>query len=179
MALKMLPDREYVRECLDYDPDRGIFQWCIRPVHHFRSAREHVRWNTRYAGAFAGSARTDGYLAIYINRSRFMAHRLAWLMTYGEPVPLMIDHIDGHEWNNRIANLRLADYPGNLANQRVHRNSTTGVKGVFRIKLTGRFVAIVMENRRRHHIGTFDTIEEAATARREAAERLHGEFARD
>lgn len=179
MATKTLPDREYVCECLDYSPDRGIFQWRIRPAHHFSSARECARWNTRYAGTFAGSARTDGYLAIYINRSRFMAHRLAWLLAYGEPVPLIIDHIDGHEWNNRIANLRLADYPGNLANQRGHRNSTTGVKGVFRIKLTGRFVARVMKNRRPHHIGTFDTMEEAAAARRKAAKRLHGAFARN
>jgi hypothetical protein len=179
MALKMLPPREYVRECLDYDQETGEFRWRKRPPQHFDSPHEYARWNSRYAGTIAGSDRTDGYVAIYINRSRFLAHRLAWLLVYGEPVPLMIDHIDGHEWNNRSPNLRVADYPGNLANQRVHRNSTTGVKGVFLVKLTGRFVARVTKNRRPHHIGTFDTIEEAATARREAAERLHGEFARD
>jgi hypothetical protein len=120
----------------------------------------------------------DGYLRIYINRRGLLAHRLAWLTTYGEPVPPVIDHIDGNTSNNRLNNLRASNYPNNLANAKLHRDTTTGVKGVFQIKKNGRFLAYITRNRQKHHIGIYDTIEEAAEARREAAVRLHGDFAR-
>jgi hypothetical protein len=37
MATQTLPDREYAREVLDYDPTTGELRWRARPLAHFRT----------------------------------------------------------------------------------------------------------------------------------------------
>jgi hypothetical protein len=178
MVVLTLPPLDYVRNILNYDPATGAFRWLPRPQKYFQNSSEWRRWNTRYAGTPAGHTMPDGYLRIFIDRRGFLGHRLAWLLSHGEPVPPVLDHIDGDTRNNRLSNLRAADYAGNLANAATHRDSTTGIKGVFRIKSTRRFMAYITKNRQRYHIGVYDTLEEAAEARRNAADQMHGKFAR-
>lgn len=89
----------------------------------------------------------------------------------------MIDHIDGDPRNNRITNLRSVSMSENLANQKLRSDSSTMVKGV-RLHGWGSYSARITFRGRTHHLGSFATLEEATAARREAAERLHGEFAR-
>ena len=174
MAAKQLPEVGYVRECLDYDPLTGIFLWKIRPREHFASDRGHWQWNPKFAGKAAGWPSPHRYHWIAINLVLYRAHRLAWLLVHGEPVPDEIDHIDCDKLNNRIANLRPATRLQNSANVSRRKDNTTGVKGVTFDKQHGRFRAYVGHRR----IGLFHTLEQAAAARREAAERLHGKFAR-
>lgn len=176
MALRILPDREYVRSILDYDPQTGIFHWRERPVSHFKNTRASIAWNGKWAGKAAGGM-SQGYLLISINKIRFKAHRVAWLLTYGEPVPPVLDHIDGAPSNNRIANLRAASQSENLANARMRTDNHSGVKGVFK-KTNGRYLTNIRHDGKTRNIGTFDTLEEAAKAYQEAAIRLYGEFAR-
>lgn len=179
MALRTLPDREYVRECLDYDQDTGKFRWRVRPVGHFpkRPMRDCVAWNANYAGKIAGSRHSKNTIRIVIDRHIFYAHRLAWLIAHGFPVPAIIDHIDGDPANNRIGNLRAAKNGDNTANARIPKNNRLGVKGV-RLHKHGTFEARVGGGGRSHYLGHFTTLEEAVKARRDAAERLHGKFAR-
>ena len=188
MAARKLPDIGFVRECLDYDPDTGIFTWRERPAHHFPDARtwNPRTWNIRFAGKQAGSRNQSGPRRIFWEiafgaAGAFKAHRLAWLLVYGEPVPELIDHINADALDNRIVNLRVADKSGNGMNQRLSTRNTSGIKGVFkhakRYPKTP-FVAYLTVKGRRHHLGYFATEEEAVEARREAAIRLHGEFAR-
>jgi hypothetical protein len=104
-----------------------------------------------------------------------MAHRLAWLLVW--TAGAIEIHIHGNPGNNQISNLRAATRSQNAENRRLNRNNRTGVKGVCLNR--GKFDAYI-----RHHggqrlfIGRFATLEDAAAACREAAERLHGEFAR-
>ena len=177
MAIITLPDREMIRECLDYNPKTGLFFWRRRPLAHFKSPRETKRWNTRYAGKPAGAPDKSGHIHIQVAGLGLLAHRIAWLLEHGEPVPDLIDHKDGRGWHNAIDNLRPSDYSGNISNSKTQKDTITGIKGVC-IQKNGRFHAYITKNRRRHALGAFDTLEEAATARREAAERLHGTFAR-
>ena len=170
-----MPNIIYLRECLDYDPGTGEFRWRARPESHFRR-NEAESWNRRYVGKLAGGCRKDGYRWININQTKHYAHRIAWLLTYGDPAPSEIDHIDGDPSNNRLSNLRAASHQNNKLNSKVHRDSRTGIKGVY--PLGSKFVVEVGFNGKHRHIGTFDTLEKAATARRQAAERMHGEFAR-
>ena len=176
MAARPLPDREYINQALDYDHHTGEFRWKERPLEHFVNARGQWQWNAKWAGRFAGCLNRDGYSLIRLRSSMVMAHRLAWLLTYGEPVPSEIDHRDGNRSNNRIDNIRAATRADNLANNRTRRDSTTGVKGVYPMR--GKFQAYIRRHKQRYYLGIFDTLEEASAARREAAERLHGEFAR-
>ena len=126
MAARYLPDIGFVREALSYDPDTGIFIWRERPAHHFPDAKtwNPQTWNTRFAGKRAGSTNQAGPRRIFWEISlgfpgTFKAHRLAWLLVYGEPVPELIDHINADSTDNRIANLRVADKSSNGMNQRV------------------------------------------------------------
>lgn len=176
-ALKVLPTPAYLRECLDYNPATGVFRWRERPPAQFNAVMEYRRWNARYAGTIAGGVMPGGYIRIYLDHEGFQAHRLAWLLTYGPPVPAIIDHIDGNGGNNRPHNLREADPSGNIANSRYRGGTISGVKGVY-LQRNGKFVARVVKNRVPHSLGAYSTVEEAAAARQEGATRLMGVFAR-
>lgn len=177
MAVLILPDRAYVREALAYNARTGEFRWRQRPLAHFQADRHRRIWNSRLAGAVTGWVMPRGYRQIRLDDRLYLAHRLAWLIIHGEPVPLVIDHVDGNPGNNRIDNLRPASQAENIANSRMHYDNPTGVKGV-RFSKGGRFNARIKINYREINLGTFDTLEAAAEARREAAMRLQGTFAR-
>lgn len=87
-----------------------------------------------------------------------------------------VDHENGNPLDNRRQNLRPADAAENGWNRiRPNRNNTSGVPGVS--KNGSGWMAYVNVRGRRVYLGTFPTIEEAATARR-AAELTHfGEWA--
>lgn len=177
MAILTLPERDYLRDALDYDPAHGEFWWRIRPREHFPTARQSNIWNSRHAGNHAGTVHPlYRYRIIRLDKINYRAHRLAFLLVYGEPVPDELDHIDGDRLNNRIDNLRSATRSQNNANANP-RASRSGTKGVFKFH-DGRWRASVVHNGRNHYLGTFSTLEEASEARRIAAERIHGQFAR-
>ena len=178
MAPKKLPPRSYVRQCLTYDPKTGELRWRKRPLSHFPDRVTAQKWNTRWAGKIAGKNHARGYWMLTIDYQGHLAHRVAWLLAYGEPVPHMLDHIDGNRQNNRIANLRAATQSENNWNSRLRKNNLVGVKGIRRVPRSGKFSAEIWHHGRSHVIGYFVTLEEAMAARREAAERLHGKFAR-
>ena len=180
MATKRLPDISYIRECVDYDPITGVFTWRERPPHHFPHPKAHKWWNTKFAGkpAGTGTRSRQNYWRLCLGGNFMKAHRVVWLLERGEPVPDIIDHIDGDTLNNRISNLRIATNSQNLANSA--RRLTTNVKGVH-LRHRGnsiRFLAYLTVHGKRHSLGYFATLEEAATARREAAQKAFGEFAR-
>ena len=182
MAPKRLPEISYVRECVIYDPDTGLFTWRTRPLHHFPCEVAWKWWNTKFANQPAGSGTNSrqNYWRLCLGHSRIKAHRIAWLLVHGEPVPNIIDHVDGDTLNNRISNLRAATSGENSANSKGHYNSTTGAKGVYfrRSNRYRPFVVHIGSKGSRRWLGAFATLEEAITARREAACRLHGVFAK-
>jgi hypothetical protein len=172
-----------VLQLLRYDPATGVFTWKPRPPEMFAdngngyTARACKIWNTRYAGGPAGSITGAGYIAIAMARVEYLAHRLAWLVVHGEPVPTVIDHKDRNPLNNRIGNLRAATQSRNLANAKRRKDNTSGIKGVSMTR-TGRYDARIKANGTLHLLGTFWTLEEAQSARIDAEARLHGVFAR-
>ena len=177
MAARDLPDVAYLRECLDYNPDTGEFRWRKRPATHFPSALVCKWWNGRFAGKIAGFSTPFGHRMVTLDYIGVMTHRIAWALVYGVPIPPEIDHIDGNPANNRLSNLRAATRADNQANKGARRDSISGVKGIT-LRKSGRFAVYIRRHDKRYWIGTFDTMDEAVAAHREAAERLHGEFAR-
>ena len=176
MAAKTLPDRDYLREAFAYNPETGELLWRERPAAHFPSDVYRKRWNSRRAGTIAGTLHSCGYSQIHLCHRLHFAHRIAWLIVHGEPMPIEIDHIDGNRGNNRITNLRAATRSENKV-IRPTVGSDTGIRGV-RFSKGGRFNARIMLHRQEYNLGTYDTLAEAAAVRREAAERMFGEFAR-
>lgn len=87
----------------------------------------------------------------------------------------VIDHKNGNPLDNRRANLRVCTVAENTRNVRASKSNETGVLGVSKTK-NGRFRARIVADGIEHHIGTFDTVEEAVKARNEAENTYHGDF---
>lgn len=60
--------------------------------------------------------------------------------------------------------------------QKLSKNSTTGVKGVSYIPTTKRYRAYIFFKGKQHHLGVYDTLEEAAFARKEGEKEYFGKF---
>ena len=153
-----------LKSLLLYDRQSGQFYWRINKA---RAEKNDM----------AGCAVDRGYVTIKIDGRRYYAHRLAWFYVYGE-WPKRLDHRDTDRSNNRISNLRLATLSQNGANRGKQRNNTSGRKGVFLDKASGKYYAAIVVNRKMRRIGTFVSLSEASTAYQKEARRQCGEFAR-
>jgi hypothetical protein len=127
-------------------------------------------------GDKAGFVTNKGYIYINIDKKCIAAHRLIWVMQHGA-FPELIDHIDGDRLNNRIENLRLADRFGNAQNKRMHKNNTSGVKGVYWKRDKNKWAAQITCNNQQKFLGCFASIDEANEAVSLARSSLHGQFA--
>lgn len=154
------PDR--LRRLFSYDKDTGLFTWY--------EARSRVK-----AGSVAGSVNADGYLTICVDKSVYLAHRMAWAYVYGEWPALFVDHINGDSTDNRIENLRQVTHSQNQQNSKISAANTSGIRGVSRVASSGNWKAQIDVNGKRKVIGTFQTIEAAVAARKaeEAAHHTH------
>ena len=150
---------EQVRELLDYNPETGRFTWRIAPRGH-------------KAGSQAGCTDSYGYVVIRTAGAGHKAHRLAWLIAYGEWPDDQVDHINGDRSDNRIANLRSLTNQGNQQNRRTaHRGIRSGLLGVSPKR--GKWRAQIKVDGKKRHLGLFDTPEAAHAAYLEAKRKLH------
>ena len=99
------------------------------------------------------------------------------MMHYGY-LPKYIDHVDGDSVNNRIENLREATNQQNAYNQKLRKNSTSGVKGVNWDKDTNKWRVRIQINGKHTHIGSFEDLMLAELVAVEARDKYHKEFAR-
>jgi hypothetical protein len=152
-----------LRQVLAYDPETGLLTWAIQ--------KSGVRF-----GRMAGSIRLDGYSAVRVNKTRYLAHRLIWFWMTGRWPENEIDHRDRNPANNRWINLREATSQQNKVNSKSY--SRHGIKGICftpRLK-TKPWSAHIRRNRQQVNLGYFATKEEAHQAYCEAAKSLHGAF---
>lgn len=166
-------------EYFTYDPETGNLLWRERPREHFNSEAGWLCSKFRDAGKVAGNKAKHGYITVRVNYKLYYAHRIIWEMHNG-PIPkgMQVDHIDMDRANNRLLNMRLANNAQNNSNRGLQSNNTSGYKGVSWDKSKGKWAAQIKVGAKNHHIGRFDSIEEAASARRKATEHYHGQFAR-
>lgn len=122
-----------------------------------------------------------GYLMVAISKDKVgaptLVHRLVAAAFLGLAAGQEVDHADGDRKNNSLANLRVTNRFGNTQNAAVRRDNTSGVKGVSQCSRTDKWIAKINVSGAYVHIGRFDSLEDAAQARRAAELRLHGQFA--
>ena len=128
-------------------------------------------------GDEAGCVRRSGYVIITINQKSYQAHRLIYLMHYGD-TPKMVDHIDNNPRNNRIENLRAATTHTNQYNTKLSERNTSGVKNVCWHKGKHRWMVKIKANGTFHYLGYYKDLESAKLKASEARQLLHKEFAR-
>lgn len=172
-----LPSVEYLHQCFEYDPDTGVLRWKRRPQWHFSNLGIRRTWNSKYAGTVAGRIDVSGYSSVGINDRDFRAHRVIWKMMTGEEPPLTIDHMDCDKANNRWWNLRIATKQEQTWNAGPHKDSISGVKGVYRVGSKW-YARICINGVTHRHRGGFDTSQEAGAAYEAMARKVHGEFYR-
>jgi len=185
MAKTELPPPDLLRKLLRYDPDTGRLFWLHRDLDAFNAtparSAEHTQklWNFRYAGAEAFTAlNTAGYRQGNIFSKQFVAHRIIWAIAYGALGDEEIDHVDGDRTNNRLTNLRVASRSENQHNRKIARHNTSGFKGVSWMARDKLWRARIGVGGKRHRLGDFGTIEEAAAAYARASAEMHGAFSR-
>lgn len=150
---------------LRYDPQTGNWTWLIQKNNRFK------------AGSRAGS-NAGRYWVIKIDGETFTAHHLAFFYMTGRWPQEEMDHKDTDTFNNAWSNLREATRSQNCANRRLHKNNTSGYKGVIWHKQRGRWAAQIRISGTTKHLGFFDTPELASEAYAAAAIETFGEFAR-
>lgn len=165
------PSIEYLRTVLRYDPDTGKLFWLEREQSLFSDngrsgcAGACLAWNSRYSGTEAFvQVRPSGYLGGQLGKS-YAAHSVCWAMHHGH-WPIEIDHINGIKYDNRILNLREVTRRQNSCNRPVRSDCQSGIQGVSLRK--GRWRARICINGKLVQVGSFDTIGEAALARKAA-----------
>ncbi|MHC2481583.1 HNH endonuclease [Rhizobium leguminosarum] len=173
---------EYLRECFILDEDEGCLIWKVRPVCHFRTAAAAMTINARYSGKRAGSGvvKTKA-LKVQLSGKFYLVHRIIYALYHGielRDVPVIVDHIDGDDRNNRPVNMRGATHTQSVWNRGVQTNTPHGFKGVY-LGANGKWTARIKHRGKTIHLGTFSTREEAGAAHIAAAKAIRGEFFRE
>jgi hypothetical protein len=164
MADKSLT-QEALKKALHYDPETGHFTWLIKssPV--------------RLPGTRAGGNDGKGYVMIGLYGKNHKAGWLAWFYVHGV-WPQMIDHINGNPSDNSIGNLREVTYSQNNWNKRISKRNTSGYVGVHWSKRWGKWVAVIVKDRKSYFLGKYSDPAIASQAYQQKAVELFGEYHR-
>jgi hypothetical protein len=160
----LLPEIEILRRMFSYDRETGILKWNKRPPEDFVDEGTCARWNTRFAGKVAGGKNNYGYVRVAINGLRYLAHRIIWLIETGE-LPDDVNHDNGVHDDNRWVNLKSGTHLDSLKNACKRSDNSSGITGVAWFKALSQWRAYVFISGRQIHLGYFDKIEDAVSAR--------------
>lgn len=135
-----------------------------------------ARNNSARINEEAGFLHHTGYRYVKLFDFQYGVHRVLWRMRFGDiPKGMEVDHINGDRLDNSISNLRLVSSSVNSKNRCKRSDNVSGVAGVGFHKLTGKWWAMVSINKKRKHLGLFDSWFEAVCARK-SAQAKDGEY---
>lgn len=135
-----------------------------------------------YFSQWKWSLATNNHINYYAKRRIVKAGILEVVLMHrlimNAPKYLFVDHINGDGLDNRKVNLRLCYHWENIANQRMHKNNTSGYKGVHWSKEKNKWKSEIKVNYKNIHLGYFDDKIEAARTYDKASKIYHGEYGR-
>lgn len=156
---------ELAKELFSLDEEKGVLFWAKK------TSKKVI------VGTPAGQHRSDGYISIGVDGRRYLAHRIIFALVNGY-YPDEIDHADGDQRNNHPSNLREATRSQNNMNRAVQCNNSSGAKGVYLHRNSGKWHARIKVGGKYISLKYHTTMESARKAYEEASASLHGEFAR-
>lgn len=148
-------------EYLAYNPDTGEILRSKKT-----SPKTHV-------GQDACGMHSSGYLRVTVLGHRELAHRVAWLLHYGEWPKNKIDHRNGNRKDNRIRNLRESTTAENNQNMAGWPKSSSKFVGVSWDSSRSKWKAAITSGLKSKFLGRYDTEEEAYSAYCKAKAELH------
>lgn len=112
------------------------------------------------------------------SRETFLLHRVVMARKLGRPLESheIVDHQDTCGLNCCRDNLRLATRSQNAVNSRRNNKPSSGYKGVVRSPRARNWVASIMVDGKRIHLGLYDTPEEAHAVYLVARKKYYGDF---
>jgi hypothetical protein len=154
---------------IGYNPISGLLYWKRNNIKAHRRAGEH-------AGNFHDDycRLTMGYKG---KKIRMLAHHVIWFLMTGVWPDHIVDHKNRNGLDNRWENLRPATLMQNRHNSSAQHNNKTGVQGVTFRPVNQKYAVRINIDGKRVFVGHFETLEEAAQARRLKAIEHYGEFA--
>ncbi len=115
----------------------------------------------------------NGYILNKSSKNYVFMHRL---IMDCEDSNLVVDHINGVEYDNRKNNLRIATQQQNCFNSKMLKNNTSGYKGVSFVNHCKKWRAYIEYDKKRYNLGLFKNIDDAIKARIDAEIKYFGEF---
>lgn len=113
---------DIVNKYLDYDRNTGIltrkFKYHGNVIAGKRACRPCVN-------------KKQNHLSVVLCGRDYPAHRIIWLIVYGEFPQGHIDHIDHDETNNKLSNLRVVSQYANNRNSSLRCDNAIGITGVW------------------------------------------------
>lgn len=131
-----------------------------------------IQIDSKYKDCFNGINLhiSNGYARTHYKGVPVPLHKLLYYLEHGKlsDVQHPIDHINRDRLDNRLSNIRLTTVSINNKNRPF--NNKTNHKGIY--QSGDRFIAQIWRDGKNHHIGRYDTIEEAISARAEVERKV-------
>lgn len=87
------------------------------------------------AGIFRTNTQGGKFCIVKLDKRGYVISRVIWQIFYGEiPEGMVIDHLDGNPYNNKLSNLEMKTSSANNKNKKKRKDNTTGVNGVCRTR---------------------------------------------
>lgn len=155
-----------VNDLLRYVPETGKLFWETRKFHYFDSDRIAKGWNFKYSGTEAFTTTMDcKYKRGTIFYTKYLAHRVIWLMQTGNWPNGQIDHINGIRDDNRWVNLRDVTQSQNQKNSSKRSNNKSGVVGVYWNPINKNWRASINSENKSKDLGSYPNKQDAINAR--------------
>ena len=151
---------ERVRQLFHYNPQTGVLKWKVSP-------RANVKVDQH-----AGSVDGNGRLMVQVDYTSYHSGRLIWFWMMGVWPVGMVDHKDRNPLNNRWSNLREVTQRVNAQNRSLNSNNKSGVRGVYWNNQMHKWHAQIAKDRKKIHLGLFDSFDDAVLARKHAESTL-------
>lgn len=139
-----------------YNPETGVIIWRKTNSPRLKPGSDACRPDAR------------GYLRVRIGPDVYFAHRLAWLLFFGQWPDGHIDHINHDKSDNRLKNLRLTTLSQNAKNRSPQKGKELNLFGVWWIEETEKWVATITSEGKQYYLGQFTDFFDAACARKSA-----------
>jgi len=153
---------ERTNELLNYCPNTGIF------------TRKISLSNSVKVGQVAGFVGGKGYIYLSVDGKSYLAHRLAWLITFKCWPNKTIDHINGIKTDNRLLNLRSVSAAINNQNKHfAQSNSASKILGVSWMSHAKKWRAQIQINKTVKYLGLYANKNDAQQAYLFAKRNIH------